>query len=136
MLGAGDDLQENASIVHEIGTHEVFLAGVYSDASNDALTVTAASSDENKATVSMASDGSSLTVTAHARGTSTITVTADDGNGGTVEDTFTVTVKAAPVVASALAVKDGVKLGHMVSTLGDYVRLSVKGKCPPSRLPY
>ena len=32
-------------------------------------------------------------------------------------------------------VKGGEKLGHGVSTLGDYVRLSVKGKCPLSRLP-
>ena len=32
-------------------------------------------------------------------------------------------------------VKGGARLGHGVSTLGDYVRLSVKGKCPPSRLP-
>ena len=32
-------------------------------------------------------------------------------------------------------VKGGVILGHGVSTLSDYVRLSVKGKCPLSRLP-
>ena len=33
------------------------------------------------------------------------------------------------------SVKGGVILGHGVSTLSDYVRLSVKGKCPLSRLP-
>ena len=44
------------------------------------------------ATASVASDGSSLTVSAKSRGTSTITVTALDGNGGTVDDNFTVTV--------------------------------------------
>jgi len=37
------------------------------------------------------------------RGTTDITVTADDGAGGTVTDTFTVTVKAAPDVASPIA---------------------------------
>ena len=34
-----------------------------------------------------------------------------------------------------LIVKGGGILGHGVSTLSDYVRLSVKGKCPLSRLP-
>ncbi|MCY4371428.1 MAG: hypothetical protein OXF41_18865, partial [bacterium] len=37
------------------------------------------------------------------RGTATVTVTASDGNGGEASDTFSVTVKAAPVVASAIA---------------------------------
>ncbi len=91
------------TIVNESGTKEVSLSGVFSDADNDSLTVTASSSDEAKATVSVSSGGSSLTVNAQARGTAVITVTAADGNGGTVSDTFTVTVKAAPTVASAIA---------------------------------
>ena len=93
----------DATIVSESGSQQVSLSGVFDDADGDSLTVTAASSDEAKATVSVASDGSSLTVNAQGRGTATITVTADDGNGGTVEDSFTVTVKAAPAVASAIA---------------------------------
>ncbi len=93
----------DATIVNQSGTHRVSLAGVFSDADNDALTVTAASSDTAVAAVSVASDYSSLTVTAQARGTATITVTAADGKSGTVQDEFTVTVKAAPTVASALA---------------------------------
>ena len=93
----------DATIVSESGTHAVSLSGVFSDADNDALTITAASSDDTVATVAVASDGSSLTVNAQGRGTATITVTAADGSGGTVEDTFTVTVKAAPVVASSIA---------------------------------
>ena len=93
----------DATIVSESGTQTVSLSGIFSDADNDALTVTAASSNEAVATVSVAADYSTLTVTAKSRGTATITVTADDGNGGTVSDAFAVRVKAAPVVASALA---------------------------------
>ena len=91
------------TIVNEGGTHEVSLSGVFSDADGDSLTITAGSSDANRATVSVAGDHSSLTVKARARGMATITVTAADGRGSTVADTFTVTVKAAPVAASALA---------------------------------
>ena len=58
------------------------------------------------ATASVATGYGSLTVRAHKAGTATITVTADDGNGGTVSDTFTVTAAAAnraPAVVSAIA---------------------------------
>ena len=104
----------DATIVNESSTSQVSLSGVFSDADNDSLTITAASSDETKATVSVASDYSSLTVMAQARGTATVTVTADDGNGGTVQDTFSVTVKAAPVVAAARA-GGRVAVGHFRS---------------------
>ncbi len=96
----------DATIVHESGTKELSLSGVFSDADFDSLTVNAASGDEDTATASVATDYSSLTVTAKSRGKATITVTAADGNGGTVSDAFTVTVKAAPVVASAIADMD------------------------------
>ena len=100
----------DATIVSESGTKQVSLSGVFGDADNDSLTVTAASSDEAKATVSVAGDYSSLTVSAQARGTATITVTANDGRGGTAEDAFTVTVKAAPVVASSIADVSGLEV--------------------------
>ena len=101
----------NATIVNASGTKQVSLSGVFSDADGDSLTITARSSDTAKATASVSADQSTLTVTAKARGTATITVTADDGNGGTVEDEFTVTVKAAPVVASALTDVTGLEAG-------------------------
>ncbi len=100
----------DATIVSESGTHGVSLSGVFDDADGDDLTVTASSSDENTATVSVAADHSTLTVTARARGTATVTVTAADGYGGSVEDSFTVRVKAAPVVASAIADISGLEV--------------------------
>ena len=100
----------DATIVSESGTHQVALTGVFSDADGDALTVTASSSDESVATVSVSADYSKLTVSAKSRGTATITVTAADGNGGTVEDAFTATVKSAPVVASGIADVSGLEV--------------------------
>ena len=93
----------DATIVNESGTHQASLSGVFTDADQDSLTITATSSAESVATVSVSADYATLTVSAQARGTAIITVTAKDGNGGSVKDTFNVTVKAAPVVASAIA---------------------------------
>ena len=93
----------DATITNESGTSEVSLSGVFDDGDGDGLTITASSSDEGVATVAVSADYSTLTVSAQARGMATVTLTADDGNGGTVDDTFTVTVKAAPTVASAIA---------------------------------
>ncbi len=101
----------DATIVSESGTRQVSLSGVFADADGDELTVTASSSDESVATVSVAADQSTLTVSANSRGTATITVNASDGGGGAVEDSFTVTVKSAPTVASALADVSGLEAG-------------------------
>ncbi len=101
----------DAVIVNESGTHEVSLSGTFDDADGDSLTITEGSSNDAMATVSVSADGSSLTVTAGSRGTATVTVTADDGNGGTVSDSFTVRVKAAPVVSKAIGAVSGLEAG-------------------------
>ncbi|MCY4442741.1 MAG: fibronectin type III domain-containing protein [Deltaproteobacteria bacterium] len=93
----------DATITNESGTSEVSLSGVFTDADGGDLTVTASSSAESVASVAVSADYSTLTVSAKSRGTATITVTADDGYGGSVVDSFTVRVKAAPVVASAIS---------------------------------
>jgi hypothetical protein len=95
-------------------TRQISLAGVFDDPDNDALTITAKSSDSAVATVQVASDNASLTVTAVIAGAATITVTADDGNDGEVTDTFDVTVEGgnnAPTVASAIADISGLEPG-------------------------
>ena len=103
----------DATIVNENGTRTVSLSGVFSDSDDDNLTITAGSSDDAVTTVSVASDHSAMTVAAKSRGTATIKVTADDGKGGTVQDAFTVTVKAAPVVASAISDVSGLEAGAL-----------------------
>ncbi len=83
------------------GGRQIDLSGVFADADGDALTYSAATTNEDISVGYI--DGSRMLVLALGRGTVTITVTADDGNGGTVSDSFTVTVKEAPTVASPLA---------------------------------
>ena len=77
-------------------SRNVSLSGVFSDADGDALTITAASSDDAKATVTVAADQSKLTLTGVAEGTATITVTARDPDGNRVSDQFDVSVVKAP----------------------------------------
>ncbi len=113
---------EDVTIGHERGSKAVplytlvndtslssTLVSMFHDADGDDLTITAASSTESVATVSVS--GHTATVSARSRGTATITVTADDGRGGTVSDDFTVTVKSAPTVASAIGDVSGLEAG-------------------------
>ena len=93
----------DVTITGENGTGEVSLSGVFTDGDGDDLTVTAVSSDDGVAAVSVSADYSTLTVNASTWGAAVVTVTADDGNGDAVHDSFTVTVKGAPTVAAAIA---------------------------------
>ena len=110
----------DATIVDESWALEVSLAEAFRDAVTDPLTVTAASSDDTVATVSLAADYSTLIVNAQARGTAVITVTADYGPAGAIEVAFTVTVKAAPVASQTIGDISGLETDdtHYVSLAG------------------
>ncbi len=73
-------------------TVDVDVSSVFTDVDGDPLTLTAASDAAAVATVTVS--GTTLTVAGVTAGTATATLTADDGQGGTVDDTFTVTVEA------------------------------------------
>ena len=80
-------------------THSISLVGVFRDADGDALTISAASSDDGKATVSVAADGSKVAVAGVAAGEVTVTVTARDTDGNRVSAAFGVSVVAASAEA-------------------------------------
>ena len=99
---------------------QIDLFGVFDDPDYDGLTITAASSNTNVATVSVVPDYSTMTVSARSQGTAVITVTAADIRGGRVSDTFVVKVKSPPRALSSLADIAGLKAGaaHDVSLSG------------------
>ncbi|KZE68145.1 hypothetical protein AV545_22375 [Paenibacillus jamilae] len=103
------------------GVKTVSLAGVFADEDSDALTYTATSTDAGVATVSVT--GSDLKITPVNAGTATITVTANDGNGGTVDTNFTLTVTPLPAVNHAPVVQSTIndistEAGAMDTTVG------------------
>jgi len=76
-------------------TVDLESASVFSDANGDDLSYSASSSSTSTALASISGDV--LIVTGVAIGSATITVNADDGNGGTVSDNFTVSVEAVSI---------------------------------------
>ncbi len=112
------------------GIKTVSLAGVFADEDSDALTFTATSTNVGVATVAV--NGSDLKITPVNAGTATITVTADDGNGGTVDTQFNVTitpvipevVNHAPTVETSISnvttgVADGIKTVSLAGVFAD-----------------
>ncbi|RFT97200.1 RTX toxin [Paenibacillus jamilae] len=103
------------------GIKTVSLAGVFADEDSDALTYTTTSMNVGVATVAV--NGSDLKITPVNAGTATITVTADDGNGGTVDTNFTLTVTPPPAVNHAPVVQSTIndistEAGAMDTTIG------------------
>ena len=94
------------------------VSGYFMDADGDALTYSADSSDDTKATESVS--GSMVTITAVAEGTATITVTASDGEDS-VDLIIYVTVDPAPVAPpenGAPQMKEGMPLPDLMRAAG------------------
>ena len=88
-------------------TVTVDVSGNFSDPDDDALTYTAASSDDATAAVSVS--GAMVTVTGVAAGSATVTVTATDPGGLSAMQTFDVTVNAGnqgPEISDTIPVHD------------------------------
>ena len=81
-------------------TRDVSLSGVFSDADNDALTITASSDYEDVVIVTVASDFSELTLSGGSSGEATITVVAQDPDGAQATLTFDVEVTDSQVPQS------------------------------------
>ncbi len=80
------------------GSVQIDISNVFTDPDGDALTYSATSADEGIVTVSL--NGTILTITEVGTGTGKITVFADDGNGGSVVETFDVIVSNATGTAT------------------------------------
>ncbi|UKL00732.1 Ig-like domain-containing protein [Brevibacillus brevis] len=90
-----------------VGTDKtVDLSTTFADKDNDKLTLTAKSSDEAKATVTVS--GTNIVVKPLVAGETTITVTAEDGKGGKVDTTFKVTVSDPTPANQAPVAKAGI----------------------------
>ncbi len=100
---------------------QIDLKDVFTDADSDDLTLTASSSDE--AVVTVAISGDDLTIKEVDLGTSTITITADDGNGGTISETFDVTVAESTV----LGLEDSIEINVYPNPASDYIMIDSPG---------
>lgn len=102
-IGCGDDGDEDVNASPEVASAldditlssgfqstTINLSSVFSDSDGDNLNYSAVSSATSVVTVSVA--GSTLTINEVANGDADITVTANDGNGGSATDSFSVSV--------------------------------------------
>ena len=89
------DALEDITLVEGFSNHVIDLSNVFTDADVDTLTLSATSSNDE--VVSVAIDSMNLIVDEVGIGSAQITITANDGNGGEVVDTFTLTVEEGSV---------------------------------------
>ncbi len=106
LANAIPDLAARVSSVYQVPL-QATGAAVFADADGDTLSYTLTNSDSTKATAVLNAATATITVTGVAAGATTVTVTASDGHGGSVPDSFVVTVRAAvnaaPTVANPVA---------------------------------
>lgn len=91
-------------LLEDVGSVELDLSESFNDPDGDVIEYTITSSEPTVMSVSLS--GSQLTLTENGLGSTTISVAANDGNGGTVETSFLVTVtnvNDAPVVAASVS---------------------------------
>ncbi|HHY72162.1 MAG TPA: cadherin-like domain-containing protein [Bacillus bacterium] len=82
------------------GSHTYDATNTFSDADGDNITLTATSSNNGVATVSVS--GKNIILTPITAGTATITITAKDGRGGEITHSFPFLSNTAPIVANAI----------------------------------
>ncbi len=97
------------------GSETITISQVFSDADGDQLSFEAVSS--NSGVIAVDLDGQTLTLTEEGIGTSTITITADDGQGGSVSDSFSVIVEEADEV-EVVTISFGTNTGNSIEVDG------------------
>ncbi len=83
------------------GSINIDLTNAFSDADGDALSLSVVSFNTNIATASISDK--TLAITEIGLGSTNITLTANDGNGGTVDDVFSITINATTTSIEKLA---------------------------------
>ncbi len=102
-------------------TTTVEVSGAFDDPDGDALTYSASASVDGVVTVRVS--GSRVTLQGSSRKSTTVTVTADDGHGGTAQQTFEVEVANHPPVAVGRIQPRTIAPGERFTvTLSDYFR--------------
>ncbi|MEP1035624.1 cadherin domain-containing protein [Ekhidna sp.] len=104
------------------GSTQISYANVFSDPDGDELIITVSSGNESVVTTSLIANNQ-IQISEVGPGESTITVTADDGNGGTVSDSFTFTVTEAP-----LGFEDEIAIEVYPNPTVDFVNIRANGQ--------
>ncbi|MEM6642270.1 MAG: cadherin domain-containing protein [Bacteroidota bacterium] len=102
------------TLTEGFATATINIEDVFADVDQDLLTYSTESSAESVVTVSE-SQGV-LTITEVGIGTATISLTANDGNGGSVTETFSIVVEVAPlsIVGQGLSIYPNPSNGYIV----------------------
>lgn len=87
---------EDLELSQNFGTHTIDLSNKFSDEDGDALTFSASTQSSNVLTLSLSE--TSLMITELNPGIAEVNVTVNDGNGGIINDLFSVTISVVSTV--------------------------------------